>query len=130
MKTIHAHDHLIREGQKTVTAVCFLRVPVGDSVIITDHEQKYDPAQRAYNCSGCIAVIEDRARDAASAPVKTANRAKQRKALERVQNAQRKFWDAIRALELTGISEDTAESIEDWTTYDLEALLAMEEANG
>ena len=56
---IHAHRRLIEEGQKTVTAVCGARVRVGQSVIITEMEHRYDPQHRAYNCPACIVVIQE-----------------------------------------------------------------------
>lgn len=61
---MHAHDHLIKPGQRTVTTVCGLRVKVGSSVIITAQEHKFSPANRVYDCPGCIAVIEERGKQA------------------------------------------------------------------
>lgn len=62
-KTMHAHERLIVEGQKSVTTLCGRRVIVGGplrSVIITRNEHAYPARSRAYNCVGCIAIIEER----------------------------------------------------------------------
>lgn len=54
METLHATDNRSKPGQRTITAVCFRRVPVERALYVMITE---------VTCVGCRAILAERARE-------------------------------------------------------------------